>query len=213
MTRSAESLGIEMRRLSVLLLLLVLALVGCSSRFQTSDGGYLDGETGRTYKPLTEAFEAITGGEEIGVWESKVYEDILTFRTIPDADPDRFLTDDKGNVYCADDLPPDAATWRVQEIYVCRQGAVDVALNTVSDAAVIAQIRTLWHEGQPAEDGLPYGGLLESRVLKMASEDCPGIYYCVLYFIYEDGSAYFYDRFENRAVLVSEELMKKIPIA
>jgi hypothetical protein len=85
-----------------------------------------------------------------------------------------------------------------------------MAAGGITDAAVIEQIRTLWHEGEEAE--LPYEDMVVSRRLKMSSPDCPGIYYCVLYYIYGDGTAYFYDRFERRAVLVGEELMKKIPI-
>ncbi len=199
-----------MRRLFVLLLLLALLLVGCSSRFTTTEGGYLDGKTGKVYHPLTEAFEAITGGEEIGVWESEVYEDTMTFLEIPDADPARFLADENGNVYCSDEVQPDASKWNVNKIYVCDESVFSVAVGNVTDADVIAQIRTLWHGGEPTE--LPIGDLMLSRRLKMTSPDCPGIYYCVLYFIYEDGSAYFYDRYDRRAVLVSEELINKIPI-
>ena len=200
-----------MRRLCVLLLLLALLLVGCSSRFTTAEGGYLDEKTGKVYHPLTEAFEAITGGEEIGVWESEVYEDTMTFLEIPDADPARFLADENGNVYCSDETPPDASKWNVDKIFVCDESAVSVAVGNIADADTIAQIRMLWHTGEPTE--LPLEDLDLSRRLKMTSPDCPGIYYCVLYFIYEDGSAYFYDRYERRAVLVSEALAEKIPIA
>ena len=199
-----------MRRFLILLLLLALTLVGCSARFTTTEGGYLDEKTGKIYKPLTEAFEAISGGEEVGVWESTLYEDTLMFLEIPDADPARFLADERGNVYCSDETRPDASDWRVDQIYVCDVGSLSMAAGGITDADVIAQIRTLWYEGEEAE--LPYSGLVVSRRLKMTSPDCPGIYYCVLYYVYEDGTAYFYDRFEARAVLVDEELMKQIPI-
>ena len=199
-----------MRRFLILLLLLTLAFVGCSARFATAEGGYLDEKTGKIYKPLSEAFEAIAGGEEVGEWESTLYEDTLTFLEIPHADPDRFLTDERGNVYCSDEVRPDARSWRVDRIYVCDIGSLSMAAGGITDAAVIEQIRTLWHEGEEAE--LPYEDMVVSRRLKMSSPDCPGIYYCVLYYIYGDGTAYFYDRFERRAVLVGEELVKKIPI-
>ena len=200
-----------MRRLCVLLLLICLVFTGCATRFTTTEGGYLDKETEKIYKPLTEAFEAIAGGDEVGVWESKVYDDTMTFYEIVDADPTHFLTDDKGNVYCSDEASPDAASWRVDKIYVCDESAISIAVGTVSDADTVAAIRALWHGGETTE--LPLDGFWASRTLKMASEDCPGIYYCVLYFIYEDGTAYFYDRFDRRAVLVSSELVKKIPIS
>ena len=200
-----------MRRLCVLLLLLSLVFVGCSSvRFTATGAGFLDEKTGVIYHPLTEAFEAITGGEELGVWESQLDGETLAFLEIPDADPARFLADEKGNVYCSDETAPDAAAWSVNKIYVCDDSTVSMAVASITDADTIAQIRTLWHEGET--DELPYSGFLISRVLKMPSEECPGIYYCVLYYGYEDGSAYFYDRFERRAVPVSEDLIKKIPL-
>lgn len=210
MILSAESWGIEMRRFCILFLLLPLLLVGCSSRFTTAEGGYLDGKTDKVYQPLSEAFKAISYGEEVGVWESKVYEDSMTFYEIPGADKGRFLTDDKGNVYCADKTVPDAAGWSVQTIYVCDESAISMAVGEITSAEVISQIRTLWHEGAQAE--LPIDDIAASRRLKMVSDDCPGIYYCVLYYLYEDGSAYFYDRFERRAVLVGKDLVNKIPI-
>ena len=199
-----------MKRFSVLLLLLALVLVGCSERFTVADGGYLDEETGGVYRPLSDAFEAIAAGEAIGAWESRLYDDVLTFHEIVGADATRFLSDEKGNVYCTDETEPDAGAWSVKQIFVCEETAVSVAVGQIADADVIAKIRTLWHEGEQTE--LPYSGLTVSRRLKMVSDDCPGIYYCVRYFIYEDGTAYFYDRFEDRAVLVSAELMQKIPI-
>ena len=199
-----------MRRFSILLLLLALLLVGCSARFTTTEGGYLDEKTGKIYKPLSEAFEAISGGEVVGEWESTLYEDTLTFLEIPDADPNRFLADERGNIYCSDEVRPDASGWHMDRIYVCDVGSLSMAAGGITDAAVIDEIRTLWHEGEEAE--LPYEDMVVSRRLKMTGPDCPGIYYCVLYYIYEDGTAYFYDRLENRAVLVGEDLMKKIPI-
>ena len=83
-----------MRRFLILLLLLTLAFVGCSERFATAEGGYLDEKTGKIYKPLSEAFEAIAGGEEVGEWESTLYEDTLTFLEIPLADGTRMTVTD-----------------------------------------------------------------------------------------------------------------------
>ena len=199
-----------MRRLCVLLVLLALLLAGCSSRFTINGGGYLQGKTDRTYKPLSSAFAAIESGKEIGTWENKKIEDKIVFFEIISADTARFLTDERGNVYCADEAAPDASKWSVKSIRVCDESAVSVAVATITDTDLIAQIRTLWHEGEPTE--LPLNAVAVSRRLKMASDDCPGIYYCVQYLILDDGTAYFYDRDADRTVLVGEALMKKIPI-
>ena len=192
------------------MLLLCAVLVGCSARFTTGDGGFYDTQTKRSYKPLGVSFEAVSGGDEVGTWKSKVDGEETVFRQIPGVDPARFLTDDNGNVYYADELPPDASAWNVQKIHVCEQGAVDVAVGNISDPDRIAQIRESWYHGESAEK--PLGGLWVSRMLKMESVDCPGIYYCVTYLVYEDGSAYFYDRDTGRVVAVSEELISIIPI-
>ena len=208
--RSAESWGTKMRRLSVLLLLLALLLTGCATRFSISGGGYLNEENGLVYQPLSAAFEATARGEEVGTWENKKAEVELAFYKIPLADDDRFLTDDIGTVYAVDGVAPDTDAWNVKSILVCDESAVSVAVASITDAAVITQIRMLWQEGE--EDEMPYAGLTESRSLKMVSDDCPGIYYCVLYMIYDDGTAYFYDRDTRRTVLVGDELRKKIPI-
>lgn len=202
--------GIKMRRLGVLLLLLALLLVGCSSRFSVTEGGYLDGKTQRRYVQLSDAYEAASSGEEVGAWESELYDSVLTFREIPTADPESFLTDDIGTVYCADEVLPDASLWNVKSILVCDENAVSVAVANITNADLIAQIRALWAEGEQAEK--PEKGLTVRRRLKMVSDDCPGIYYCVLYLIYDDGTAYFYDRDAARVVQVSEELKNKIPI-
>lgn len=206
----AEGLGIEMRRLGVLLLLLSLLLVGCSSRFTVTEGGYLDSQTERVYVPLSDSFEAVAGGKEVGVWESELYEDQLTFREIPDVDAARFLTDDFGNVYCADEQLPDPSKWNVKNIYVCNDGAVSMAVANITNADLIAAIRALWYEGEQTER--PLSGLCVLRSLKMVSDDCPGIYYCVLYMEYDDGTAYLYERAIDRVVQLDSELMMKIPI-
>ena len=199
-----------MRRLSVLLLLLALLLTGCATRFSISGGGYLDEETGLVYQPLSAAFEPAARGDEIGTWENKKAEVEMTFYEIPDADTARFLADDAGTVYAVGGTAPDVSTWSVKSILVCDEDAVSVAVASVTDAAVIAQIHTLWLKGE--QDELPYAGDVECRRLKMVSDDCPGIYYCVLYMIYDDGTAYFYDRDTRRTVLVGDELKKRIPI-
>ena len=194
-----------MRRLSLLLLLLALLLTGCSSRFTSADGGYLDGKTDRIYMPLPNSFEAISAGEELGIWESELYEDSLTFYKIPNADVNRFLSDENGSVYCADATQPDPGAWTFKSILVCRESAISMAVGNITDAQLIAELLTLWREGESVET--PLKELAVYRRLKMVSDDCPGIYYCVSYFIYEDGTAYLYDRDANRTVFVGEALM------
>ena len=199
-----------MRRLSILLLLVSVLLTGCATRFSNNGDGYLNEKTGILYLPISTAFEAADSDGEVGSWENKKADIEVVFYKIPGADEARFLTDDIGTVYAADGVAPDVSDWNVKNILVCDEGGISFAVANVTDAQIITQICTLWQDGE--QDELPYSGLATSRRLKMVSDDCPGVYYCVLYMIYKDGTAYFYDRDTRRTVFVSEELMKKIPI-
>ena len=200
-----------MRRISLAFLLLAaLLLTGCSARFAVTESGYTDTKTDRHYVALSAAFEAAEGGEEVGTFEDDEHKRVVRFRVIPDADAARFLTDEDGAVYCADEQLPDAATWPLKYILVCEEAAISVANARITDAAVLAEIRAVWFEGEAGE--LPLSDIKTNRRLKMASADFPGIYYCVNFYIYEDGTAYFYDMTTRRAVAVSAALAEKIPL-
>ena len=211
MTPSAESSGTEMRRfLLICLLLISLLLTGCSARFSVTESGYTDEKTGRHYVALSPAFEAAAGGEEVGTFEDENHGRVVRFRVIPDVDATRFLTDEDGAVYCADEQLPDPARWNVKRILVCEEEMISVEVARVTDTALIAAIKTAWFAGEEGE--LPVDAAKTIRYLKMASEEYPGVYYCFRFYIYEDGSCYFYSIVDRRAVLLPADLAEKIPI-
>ena len=205
--RSAESSGTEMRRFLLICLLLVsLLLAGCSSRFSVTESGYTDTKTGRHYVALSAAYEAASGGEEVGTFEDETYGRVVHFRVIPGADAARFLTDEYGSVYCADEQLPDAAAWSVKRILICEEDAITVELSRVTDTADIAQICAVWFEGEERE--LPLDAASTVRHLKLVSDAFPGVYYGFRFYLYEDGNAYFYSTVDRRAVTVPAELIE-----
>lgn len=200
-----------MRRVSLICLLLVaLLLTGCSSRFAVTKEGYTDTKTDRHYVALSAAFEAVEPGEEIGVFEDGQTGRVVTFYSIPGADAARFLTDGDGAIYCADAQLPDPASWALSYVWVCEEDAISVAYAELTESALIEQIKSVWFAAQAAE--LPLEGADTVRRLKMTGNALPGIYYCINFYLYEDGSAYFYDMTTRRAVAVPGELAEKIPL-
>ncbi len=199
-----------MRRFLLICLLLALLLVGCAPRFSVTESGYTDTKTGRHYVALSSAFEAAAGGEEVGTFEDEKYGRVVRFRVIPDADATRFLTDEDGAVYCADEQLPDPAAWNVKRVLICQEDAITVEIARMTDAPSIAALKAAWFKGEEVE--LPMDAAKTVRHLKMASDDFPGVYYCFKFYLYEDGSCYFYSNVDRRAVSVPADLAERIPM-
>ena len=75
-------------------------------------------------------------------------------------------------------------------------------------AEEIQKISEVWFEGEESE--LPLDAAKGVRYLKIVSDDFPGVYYGFRFYVYEDGSYYFYSPSERRAVSVPEELAQTI---
>jgi hypothetical protein len=190
----------------------VLLLGGCAHRFsRDEDGyGYTSERTNVHYTVLDSCYEAAAVGEEFGEYTDKKYNYVTKFFEIPDLDSDLFLTDESRQVYCADKEFSTVDEWQVSALLICDEDAISVELSRLTDAAEIATVTELWFAGEESE--LPLEEIKTNRRLKLASDDCPGIYYCVNYYIYESGAAYFYDIIARRAVSVPAALAEKIPL-
>ena len=201
-----------MRRILLICLLLAsLLLVGCSPRFAVTESGYTDTKTGRHYVALSAAYEAVAGDEEVGTFEDEAHGRVVHFRVIPGADATRFLTDEYGAVYCADEQLPDASAWSVKRVLICEEDAITFAFSRVTDTADIARICATWFEGEQAE--LPLDAAQTVRHLKLVSEAFPGVYYGFRFYLYEDGSAYFYSTVDRRAVTVPADLIEMLAVS
>lgn len=198
-------------RFSLVLLALLLLFTGCAAPtfLRDEDGyGYTEKKSGRHYAAMSTAYEAARAGEQVGEYEDKKHGVTRVFLEIPGLDTNRFLTDASGLVYCVDEQMPSAADWTFTCVRVCEEEAVSVERGSVTDAAVISAIRTLWFAGEEAE--LPAERASHSRRLKLQSAEYPEIYYCFRFFVYEDGSAYFYLAETRRAVAVSADVAAAI---
>ncbi len=192
--------------LTALLLALLLLLVGCTTRFERdADGyGFTNTKTDKHYTVLDSNYEAAGAGSEMGEYTDKAFDYTVVFYQIPDQDPERFLTDSDGQVYCSDETLPDAASWTVSAVLICLEDSISVEMMRWTDAEKIAAVTDAWFCGEEAQ--MPLGSHSTFYRFKLMSNDYPGIYYCFGFYAYEDGSAYFYDISAARSVLCPTEL-------
>ena len=193
-------------RVTALLLCALLLFAGCNASFlRDEDGyGYTDKKSGRHYTVMSEAYEAARAGEQVGEYKDSKHGVTRVFSEIPGLDTARFLTDNYGVVYCADETLPNAEDLTFTVVRVCEEDAVSVERGSLADAVMIAALCENWFESEEAE--LPMEKASYSRRLKLQSKEYPGIYYCFRFFVYEDGSAYFYLPETRRTVLVRADI-------
>ncbi len=204
-----------MKRLLSLLLVLLFLLTGCRGSdeipfLQDEDGyGCTDTETGIYYVALPPAFEPARVGAVRGVYRAEKSSHTRTYYEIPELDPTRYIGDSERGVWCVADAVPDPKALTPTALLVCEEGAVSVEIYRFSagkDDAVIAEILSLWFEGETMEK--PEGARAFSRRIKLQSKELPNIYYCFEYCIIGE-SACFYEMFSGRTVAVPEALAEK----
>ena len=210
--RFRGSLGIDMKKISLLLLALVLLLSSCAGvrTFERDEQGYgyTDKRSDLYYAELDDAFEPAKTGDVFGEYENKETGAKRIFSVIPDLDPTLFLTDDYLNVYYAGETTIDAAKWQITAVLVCNEDVISVEefrFTAAADAAAVADIRALWFE--TASDAvLPFSSAVYKRRIKMSCDAYPNLLYCFSFLEYENGEAYFYDASTRRAVAVPDAL-------
>lgn len=193
----------------VLLLAFCALLCGCGgkNRYSLEEEGFVlaDGKTGVRYTALSPAFEPAKGGASLGVYRTLAEREI-SVRAIPELEETLWLADDDKTVFCADAALPDPAAWTLTAVLFCEEDAVSVErcrLSAGTDDAALTLLRTLYFKG---EDGtLPLTAAVLVRRVKLVSAELPNVYYCFDYYRYEDGSAYFYERFSGRTVEIPAE--------
>ena len=206
------SSGIDMKKISLLLLALVLLLSSCSGirTFERdAEGyGYTDKKSGIYYAELDAAFEPAKTGEAFGEYKNGETGKTRTFSEIPELDPAVFLTDEYLNVYYAGEGALDASGWELSAILVCDEDVISVELfrfTAEKDATTLSAIRSLWFEGT-GDAVLPFRDAVYKRRLKMSSTAYPNLFYCFSFLEYDNGEAYFYDAATRRTVAVPSDL-------
>ena len=205
------NLGIDMKKFLLLLLPLLLLLSSCSDvrKFERdADGyGYTDEKSDLHYIELDAAFEPASAGEVWAEYKNEETGKTRTFRAIPELEPTRFLTDEYLNVFYAGDTPPDAASWELSMILVCKEDAIGVEdfRFTAEQAETVNAIRTLWFEGA-GDDVLPFQSADYKRRIKLSCDAYPNLLYSFSFLAYDSGEAYFYDASSRRTVAVPDAL-------
>ena len=201
---------------ALLLLLVPLLLVSCATEHQflrDEDGyGYTDKKTDVHYLIQESVFEAARGEAVVGVYEDKKTGLTRTFRKIPGMDPALFLADDDKNVYYAGDTPLAPELWTLTAAIICEERAFSAEqgrLTASENGAALADLHTLWFEGDGNAE-LPLDTPCVMRRIKLVSTEYPNLYYCFDFLLFQNGEAYFYDRFLPRTVAVPAELSQKI---
>lgn len=201
-----------MKKLLPIFLALLLLLTACrgdkASTFLLDEDGYgcTDTKTGVHYVALDLAFEPASVTAVKGIYEAKKSDYTRTYYEIPGLDPALYLGDSERGVWCAADTLPDARRLTPTALLVCEEKAESVEIYRFSagkDDALIAEILTLWFEGEGVDK--PEGARDFSRRIKMQSAELANIHYCFEYFT-QGENAYFYDLFSGRVVAVPATL-------
>lgn len=198
------------RILSLLLALLLLSpsafLVSCGrARFELDTSGDLltDSKTDRTFVALSPAFEPARSAEALGFYRQNKEE--VSILVIPTEDQGDLLTDG-ATVFCALDPVPAPSELTVTDAIFCMEDSASIEVFRFSkskDADKLLLLRSLFFDGEDAS--LPLGAAKLTRRVKLVSEELPLVYYCFDYYKYEDGSAFFYERFSGRTVAIPAE--------
>ena len=216
--RFPASLGTDMKRFLLLLLLLSVVLVSCKDEkalasFSMADDGYscTNAETGVQYTAMDFCFEPAKTAEEIGAYTDKDADYTLTYYAIPDLDTALYIADSERGVWYAAGAvtPPAAKDLTPTALLVCEEAAVSVEifrLTAENDGEALTELLSLWFEGERAER--PVGAVEFSRRIKVVSAELPNIYYCFDFGTWGD-EAYFYDVFSGRTVAVPATLAER----
>ena len=215
--RFPVNLGIEMKRLLLVCLAALFLFTACGEKdpavfLRDADGyGVTDTETGIHYTVLPSEFEPAARGAVRGTHTNEKNGSTRSYFEIPSLDPTQYLADEERNVWCALEALPDPTALTLTAVLICEEQAISVEsmrFSAGSDDAVIAQIRTLWFEGEAVTK--PEGDMAYTRRVRFAFAELPNLHYCFSYVIWGE-QAYFYDLFAGRTVAVPDELAARFP--
>jgi hypothetical protein len=205
------------RAFLLLIMVFSLLLVACSADTHTfvmqQDGRYVDEETEAVYTMQDGFFEAGRSGEEIGRYEDEENGYSQVFYAIPNLDPNEFLTDDNGDVYCADGALPAFADWSVDVLLVCREiGLMDEVkqrFDATSGAETVAAVRELWLTGEDLGNIFLLESVTSRYAVKMGSAAYPNLY-GALELRFTENQAYLCDKGCRRTVAVDAALAERL---
>ena len=189
--------------LVALLCALSLILGSCSKKFVSDGPDYRDRKTKVTYEYAPFCYEAIEVSEE--EYAKSGYD---VFYEIVGQDPLEWICESSGTVFYSKKITlPTLDKMDISYIEICSEASSITVKATITDADNIASIINSYTSEAP----LSYSADVADKSYKIRFADTSlGLYYSVSFFAYSDGSAYLYNRSENRFVKAPAELISYV---
>lgn len=192
-----------MKKIYVSLIALFMACVTLSScsanlvQLKYEDGMLVNKSANLTYKSLPTSFEPTETLGEYAEYKSGK----LVLCEIKDMDPQKWLSEKYegiASVFCASDIEiPTLSTFQTNKIILCTYDEVTIGIEVFEDEEFINEVVDMFENGE--ETDWP---LIDSKGLyqiKFASDKYPGLYYNLMYGIFEEGT-FIYDRYSKKCV-------------
>ena len=186
-----------------LLCALSLLLGSCSKKFVSDGPDYKDRKTKVTYEYAPFCYEAIEVSEE--EYAKSGYD---VFYEIVGQDPLEWLCESSGTVFYSKKITlPTLDKMDISYIEICSEASSVTVKATITDADNIAAIISSYTSEEP----LSYSADVADKSYKIRFADTSlGLYYSVSFFAYNDGSAYLYNRSEDKFVKAPVELISYV---
>lgn len=195
----------KIRLLGIVALLLAASalLASCSKKFVPDGPDYRDRKTKVTYEYAPFCYEAIEISEE--EYAKSGYD---VFYEIVGQDPLEWICESSGTVFYSKKITlPTLDKMNISYIDICAETSSVTVKATITDAGDISAIINAYVSEAP----LTYSADVASTSYKIRFADTSlGLYYSVSFFAYSDGSAYLYNRSEDRFVKAPAELVNYI---
>lgn len=162
------------------------SFVSCGKTLKYKDGNYYCSQNGVTYKEVSFEYFPVAIGEKYAKLNNMLETEEIELFEIQGADPEKWLSTENGTLYCAiDEKIPTMNEMGVDRIVLCYEGAVVMALATITDKADVAYILDSFNSGNALER--PIGNESESVYrLRMTSADYSWLYYNLSYLEYSE---------------------------
>ena len=174
-----------------MLLCAVMLFSSCSKlpEFAYKDGAFVNEKTGISYLPAGDNYEAIAlqSDKEVARIIQKGMDDIVMY-PISGIDSEKMLTNELYEVFYAEGtkLP---TLWEMdpEQMHICRTVTLTYSLATVTSAAELEELIDIYRNGKGfSENEIDVGLDKERYDLKFQSSAYEGIYYCLIYWEFED---------------------------
>lgn len=203
------------RAFSLILCICALALTSCGKKLSVDgEGHFFDKNSGVKYERAPLCYEAIAVSEDkFAKYEKQ------DFYPLSGKDTSIFLCDSFGTVYYSTDMKlPTLKEMNISHLSVVEVKEEDTVINTVSDEAVINELKELYENGETAVYPGTWGYAPTVNLRLKFADNENGIYYVLAYyeyaedFIYEDvngkkinyGKTFLHNRGENICLAIDK---------